>query len=205
MNKNTFLSELSRKLRCLPRQECDDALNYYNEYFLDAGIGDMDDVTPLVGTVDEVADRIREECTDKQIDKVNEEGGIKNSTTAIWLIIIGIFAAPIAFPVALTIAILAFTLVIVAGSIILALLISAFAIFIVGFVLIPSVFWCSSFVQGLVLLGIAFVLIGLGGLMLIAFFKLGQLLVKALISLFRGIAKKRKAKKEAKAMEGGLS
>ena len=198
MNKNTFLSELSRKLRGLPRQECDEALNYYNEYFLDAGIGDMDDVTPLVGTVDE-------ECTDKQIDKVNEEGGIKNSTTAIWLIIIGIFAAPIAFPVALTIAILAFTLVIVAGSIILALLISAFAIFIVGLVLIPSVFWCSSFAQGLVLLGIAFVLIGLGGLMLIAFFKLGQLLVKALISLFRGIAKKRKAKKEAKATEGGLS
>lgn len=205
MNKNTFLSELSRKLRGLPRQECDEALNYYNEYFLDAGIGDMDDVTPLVGTVDEVADRIREECTDKQIDKVNEEGGIKNSTTAIWLIIIGIFAAPIAFPVALTIAILAFTLVIVAGSIILALLISAFAIFIVGLVLIPSVFWCSTFAQGLVLLGIAFVLIGLGGLMLIAFFKLGQLLVKALISLFRGIAKKRKANKEAKATEGGLS
>ena len=55
MNKNTFLSELSRKLRRLPVEEQQNAINYYTEYFMDAGVGELDDVTAIVGSVDEVA------------------------------------------------------------------------------------------------------------------------------------------------------
>ena len=40
MNKNTFISELSRKLRGIPKADSDDAMNYYVEYFLDAEIDD---------------------------------------------------------------------------------------------------------------------------------------------------------------------
>ena len=99
MNKNTFISELSRKLRGIPKADYDDAMNYYVEYFLDAEIDETADVTPIVGSVDDVAANILEEYSIKQFEKVEKEGGVKNSTKGIWYVILGIFAAPIAFPI----------------------------------------------------------------------------------------------------------
>ena len=68
MNKNTFISELSRKLRGIPKADYDDAMNYYVEYFLDAEIDDTTDVNPIVGSVDDVAANILEEYSIKQIE-----------------------------------------------------------------------------------------------------------------------------------------
>ena len=199
MNKNTFISELSRKLRGLPKADYDDAMNYYIEYFLDAGIDELTDVTPLVGSVDEVAARILEECTDKQVEKVTKEGGVKNSTKAIWFILLGIIAAPIAFPVAFSIIVVIITLVICALAVVVALIASSIGVVVAGLAAIPAIFWAESGSQAMVLLGFACIAIALGTIMCIAFYKLGELIIKGVIKLIRFIVKKRndsKSKKE---------
>lgn len=196
MNKNTFLSELSRKLRGLPKAEYDDAMNYYQEYLMDAGVDDVTDVTPLVGNVNEVAARILEECTDKQIEKTTTEGGVKNSTKAIWFLLLGIFAAPIAFPMAIVFAVVFFTVIVCVVALIIGLIATSIAIVAAGIMAIPAIFWAETGSQALVLIGLALVAISLGVLMCIAFYKIGEAVVKGLIKLFRNIGQKRKAKRE---------
>jgi len=199
MNKNTYISELSRRLRRLPKADYDDAMNYYVEFLQDSGVDDTADVTQLVGNVDDVANKILEECSVKQFEKVEKEGGVKNNTKAIWYVILGIFAAPIAFPLALTAVILIFTFFIVIASVIIALIVSSFAVVFAGVAAIPAVFWAETGSQAMIILGIVCVAIAIGVLMCIAFYKLGELFVKLVIRIFRGVSKKNKERKEKKA------
>ena len=199
MNKNTFISELSRKLRGLPKADYDDAMNYYVEFFQDAGVDELADVTPLVGNVDDVADKILSECSDKQFEKVEKEGGVKNNTRAIWYVILGIFAAPVAFPLALTAVILIFVLFVVVFAVIVSLIAASVGIVFAGFCAIPAIFWAETGSQAMILLGIACVAVALGTLMCIAFYKIGELVVKLLIKIFRGISNKKNESKAKKA------
>ena len=201
MNKITFMSELGRKLRNLPKDEFDDAMNYYNEYFLDAGIDDTADVIPIVGTPDEVSRRILDECTDRQIEKIKTEGGVKNSTRAIWYVILGIFAAPIAFPVAIAIFAVFLALIITAFALVFALFVTGVAMTLGGIVLIPVMFAAGTFAQGLIVLGMCLVSIALGVLLCIGIFKLGELLIRGIVYLFSNKGSK-KEKKERKAVGG---
>lgn len=197
MNKNTFLSELSRKLRRLPKEDYDDAMRYYTEYLIDCGVDEMEDVTPLVGTVDEVTARIFEECTDKQMDKAVKEGGPKNNSKAIWYILLGIFAAPIAFPIAIVIAAVFFALVVAVFAVIIALLASSIGVVIAGIAALPAVFWAESGSMVCVILGLGCVAISIGVFFCIAFYKLGELLIKGLIKMFGKLGKSKKNKANA--------
>lgn len=198
MNKNTFISQLSKKLRGLPKADYDDAMNYYVEYFLDAEIDDTTDVTPLIGSVDDVAAKILEECSFKQFEKVEKEGGVKNSTKGIWYVLLGIFAAPIAFPLALTAVILVFTLLIVVGALIVSFIAASVGVAIAGLCAIPAIFWAETGSQAMVILGFACVAIAIGTMLCIAFYKIGELLIRGIIKLFRGISQKKKASREKK-------
>ena len=192
MNKNAFMSEFSRKLRRLPKEDYDDAMRYYSEFFMDSGIDDQTDVIPIVGTVDEVSARILEELTDKQIDKTVKEGGAKNSSRAIWYIILGIFAAPIAFPMAMVIAILFFVFIIVVFTVLIALMASSIAVVFAGLAAIPAIFWAETSSQVLVLIGMACVAIAVGSLLCYGVFKLAKSVVKGILSSSRNFAAKHK-------------
>lgn len=195
MNKSTFLSKLSKKLRGLPKQEYNDAMNYYIEYFLDSDIGDDEDVTPLVGNVDDVASRIMDECAVKQIEITKEQGGVKNGTKAIWFVLLGIFAAPIALPIAFALATVFFVIMVCAFAIIFSLLVSSVAIVISGIVAIPAIFWAETSAQAMVFLGVALIGVSIGLLFCALFFKLGQMLVRGIVKLFSKLAGRKKKSK----------
>ena len=201
MNKNRFISELSRKLRGIPKQDYDDAMNYYIEYFMDAGIGDDEDVTARLGTPDEVAARIKEEYGNKQIVKASKEGGVKNSSKAIWYILLGLFAAPIAFPIAIAIAAVIFAVLATVVIVIAALLLSSVGVVIAGICAIPAIFWAETGAQVMVLIGIACVGISFGSLMCILFYKLGSLIVRGIIRMIGFIGSKKRSKRERRAMQ----
>lgn len=57
MTREEFISELREKLSRLPKSELDDALNYYNELFLDAG-ADEELTAASLGPIDELARQI---------------------------------------------------------------------------------------------------------------------------------------------------
>ena len=192
MNKLTFMSELSRRLRRLPKEDYDDAMKYYAEYFLDAGVDDNQDVTQMVGTVDEVASRIIDEASEKHLEKVENEGGPKNNSKAIWYIILGIFAAPIAFPVAIALVSIVFAVFVTAIAVVGALLISGAAVVFSGVAVIIAAFWTESMAQMLFILGAGLICISGGVMLCIAFYKLGEALIKGLIKLISSIGRKNK-------------
>lgn len=197
MNKNTFLNELAKKLHRLPKQDFDDAMSYYNEYFMDAGVDEYTDVTQLVGSVDEVASRIIDESTDKQIEIANTEGGVKNKSRAIWYVLLGIFAAPIAFPIAIVIFAIIFAIIVTVVAVVFSLIVASVCVVIVGFAAIPALFWAESGSQVLVLLGMICMCIAIGVLFCIAFYKIGELVIKGIIKFARYIGRKRKNKNSA--------
>ena len=64
MNKNEFMESLKEKLSKLSIEDREDAINYYWEYFEEAGFGEESDVTKNVGNPEDVAAKIIEtaEC-----------------------------------------------------------------------------------------------------------------------------------------------
>ena len=70
MNKNEFMESLKEKLSKLNTEDREDAINYYWEYFEEAGFGEESDVTKNVGDPADVAAKIIEaaECVKEHID-----------------------------------------------------------------------------------------------------------------------------------------
>ena len=58
MNKNEFMERLKAKLAGLNPEDREDAINYYWEYFEEAGFGEESDVTKSVGNPEDVAAKI---------------------------------------------------------------------------------------------------------------------------------------------------
>ena len=101
MNKTEYLKQLNTCLKHLPKEDREDALHYYEEYFEDMDIDDTVNISEQIGTPEEIAKEIIANCTEKHIETQKEKGGVKNSTLVIWMIILGIIASPVAIPIAI--------------------------------------------------------------------------------------------------------
>ena len=178
MTQSEFLRQLDRELRGLSRTERDNALLYYREYFLDVDLAPDQDVTALVGTPQECARRILAELLERQ----EQQGTVKSGAKSFWLVLLGVFAAPIALPLAIVAAVL----VIVAFVLLAVLVVVGIAIALVGVVMIPTLFWAGSLAQALILLGYALVLIPAGILFCLASVALWRVTIRGLARLFRG-------------------
>jgi len=106
MNKKDFLSQLERLLSDLPEEERREAMEYYVEYFDEAGPEKEGDVLKEFGSPKEVADRIHEELAEKGLivydpsaageDKKEKKDGWKIAC----IVLLCILAAPVVIPLA---------------------------------------------------------------------------------------------------------
>jgi uncharacterized membrane protein len=188
MNKESFLSQLKQKLTALSSEEREAALTYYEEYFNDAGIENEQAVINELGSVEKVANGILKENNYPVGDNNNADNknsavpsdskanNINYGTIAI-LIIFYIILSPVIIPFFFAIfgVLLGFS---IAG---IAILISGFAVSIAG---ITSMF--LSPINGLLILGVGFILLALG--ILISTFMI-NLCAVGIPSLVRGIVK----------------
>lgn len=78
MDKKQFLKELKEKLMCLPYDEREKALAYYEEYFDDAGEENEADVLNELGSVENIAREIIENST-STIDSISRNKYYNNS------------------------------------------------------------------------------------------------------------------------------
>jgi len=185
MNKDTFLRELRHKLRRLPQSEIDTALQYYNEYFSDAGEEREAAVIANLGSIDSIAAKIIGEYAVNDAD-VSRKG--RKGFRAIWISLLAVCAAPIAIPIAgailcVTVALL-FALAVTAGAVVVACVsVVAHSIFciIAGIILL-----FSEFPSGLFFIGTGLTTAGLGTLLTFGAIKL----FKSILSLMqKGIGK----------------
>lgn len=157
-NNEKFLADLKKRLRALPKEEREAALNYYSEYLEEGSVEEL-------GSVDEVARQILEQCAVNSLESTDKKGGLKT----LWIVLLSVFAAPIALPLLLALAIVILALLIVFAAVVFAIAVSGGAVFLGGVVSFALCFVAlpHSFVNGLMLAGSGLTMIGVGILLLI--------------------------------------
>ena len=176
MNKNEFLSQLEKFLSDLPEEERREAMEYYVEYFDEAGPERESDVLKEFGSPKEVADRIHEELAEKGLIVYNPgKGKDAKEKKDVWkivgIVVLCIFAAPIAIPLAAAVvaAIVSAVLGVISAilgiflgvcGVTIALAVAAITLFVVGIVKLFTAPLLGLFLIGLSLLfaGIALLL-----------------------------------------------
>ena len=217
MNKKIFMAELGRKLHGLPKEDFEDALEYYDEYFYDAGVRDDQDVTEIVGSPDEVARRILDEALGKELSPnaplsgqvegagSSQANGIAWNTGArgpvakkktspakvIWLVILSICAAPIAIPMAAVL----FAVLICVLALALAFVVTGVAcgigFIVLGLGVLPGIVWAGSFPQVLVFIGMFLMALALAIIVIWIFVEAAKGMVMGIAKLFRKIVAKK--------------
>ena len=183
MDKQTFMQELEHRLRHLPEEDKNDALEYYSEYIDDMHLEPYSDVCVHLGTPKEVARQIIAQTTERKVEEQQESRTTKGFGGVLKLAMLGIFAAPLALPFAIVIFILFLTLIITLGSLLFAFGVSGIAVIASGIGLIVMSFMTFDFAQKCVILGSGFVCAGVGIFLLI----LTRLLCRVLVAVVRGI------------------
>ncbi|MFI3214518.1 MAG: DUF1700 domain-containing protein [Eubacteriales bacterium] len=184
MNKYEFLNELEQLLNAISFEEKEEALQYYRDYFEDAGLENEEDVIRALGTPGQVAGNISSGLSDENREKgeFNETGfegyyaepksevqNIKtiskfNSAMLILLIIAGVFISPFLGAVGSGVLGIFSTIVIIVICIIFGTAIAGIAIIVVGTMLLLAgiTTMISSFYGGVCIVGAGFFLLGLG-------------------------------------------
>ena len=193
MDKQTFLQELDYRLRHMPEEDKLDAIEYYSEYIDDLNLPPDSDICIHLGSPKEVARQIIADTTEKKIDEQQEKNTTKGFGSILWLVILGIFASPIALPLAIAAIALIFAGVVTIGSIIFAFGVSGFACVISGILITIVSLTAAGLAQKFIVLGCGLFVIGLGIMFLLG----TAALSRALVSLISSIIKKRLLKKKA--------
>lgn len=162
MDRKEFIRELRRELEHIPFEERENAVNYYEEYFDEAGPEEEREVIQNLGSPKQVARQIIADYTVKDIDrpiKTPREGFSK-----IWMVVLAIFASPIAIPLAFAVVAVALALVISVaavifafGAVVLAMVLGGILFVVAGFTLI-----ITDVITMLYFIGAGAAMIGLG-------------------------------------------
>lgn len=130
MNKEKFLLDLEKRLKKLPNEEKEAAITYYKEYFAEAGETNEETVIKEIGTPAQIASQIMANFIVKETSQGKEDQNIKSSLSIVWIVILAIFASPVALPIAIVI----ITLILVTWIVIITFWLSGVCVFLAGIV-----------------------------------------------------------------------
>lgn len=158
MTKKEYMKKLAYQLRRLPKEDFDKAMDYFEEYFEDAGIENEKKAIEDLGAPEEAASALILDLA--QENAVKPPKTMKRRFSALWIAVL----APIALPLTLGIlavigAVILGILAVVGGILISALAAIAGSVLgiIGGIAIIPQ-----TFGGGLVTIGLSLMLIGCG-------------------------------------------
>lgn len=161
MNKIEFLEKLKKELVRLPAEEAEAAMEYYREYFDEAGSENEEKVAESLGSPKRVAAQIKADYAAKLLES-EEKTSTKKDLSAVWWIIIGICSAPLSIPLAIC----AIVIMIVVFAVLISCIIGIFAaivafiagsigIFGLGILAFPAAFSTALMFTGVGLAGIS--------------------------------------------------
>lgn len=183
MNRSEFFKRLEQGLTRVSKEERDAALEYYNEYFDDAGPENEQKVIEELGSPAQIAARIKADSAVKQLEAA-EKPSMKRGISAVWLVILAILAAPMALPLAIGAAALGIGLLAALIGIVVALIAGVAAFFIGGIVVIAAgiAVITTSIPTAIFSVGVGLLVLGVSIL-------IGILVVLAARGLFGSVAK----------------
>lgn len=186
MDRNEFIEKLRKELSKLPEDEIEAAVEYYEEYFDEAGSEKEEELIRQLGSPRRVAAQIRAEYAVRSADEDERPSGKKGISAVGW-VIIGICSAPVSVPVAVVMGAMfvciAAVALAVAVSVFMAILAAAagsLAVFAAGIMALPVAFSSALMLIGAGLAGMG-IMAALGALAVIgvkksmaAFIKYGR-------------------------------
>jgi len=157
MTKKEYMKKLAYQLRRLPKEDFDKAMDYFEEYFEDAGIENEQKAIEDLGAPEEAASALILDLA--QENAVKPPKTMKRRFSALWIAILALFAAPIALPLALGILAVIASLILGILAVVGGILVTALAAVAGsgGIAIIPQ-----TFGGGLVTIGLSLMLIGCG-------------------------------------------
>lgn len=167
MSKEQFLAELERQLHRLDKTEQQDVLEYYREYFDDAGPENEQRVIEELGSPKEIAKTIKAQSAFNQAEA--DPKNTKKSIRAVWIGIGAFFATPVALPLAIVAAVLVVVLLVVLIVLLIAFYAVALSLALAAVIalIMSVVVLFASPAAALMTFGTALVLIALAGLFFI--------------------------------------
>lgn len=189
MTKQEYMSRLQKSLRRLPKDSFDEAMEYFEEYFAEAE--DEQAAIENLGSPEEAAAQIIADLAWENAEEPEKSEGMKKSLSAIWIGILAVFAAPIGLPLAFAavVVIMAFLIVIASLWLTVALVSVCFVVCGAATIVGSIVLAFTSFANGLITLGAALVLVGLGILLGFAAVYMGRWLLHILLKSFAHFAR----------------
>lgn len=192
MSREEYLRALSRELRRLPKDEYEKAMDYYVEYFEDAGPEKEQEIIKDLGTPKDVAAQIIMDAAMERMDKPQKS--VKKGLSTVWIIILAVCAAPIALPIGIALLASVGCVVAAAAAVLIGALIAVAGAFAAGIVaaVCGIVLLFSHPASGMVGIGMGMLVVGfsiLGAFLLCVVFKW---LIKGIRALFRRIMRRRK-------------
>ena len=155
-------------------------------------VTEEEDVTINVGLPKEVAKEILGECTKKHLKLQKEKGGIKNSATVIWMILLGICALPIAVPVVGVLFAILVICILGAASVLLAVGGTGAVLMLTGVISVPCLLWASGIPQKFICIGIGLICIAVGILLVMAMIKMLEGFTRGIAFLFQKVFYRKK-------------
>lgn len=167
MNRQEFMNQLAAELSRLPKEEIQAAMEYYSEYFDEAGPEREQETIAELGSPAKVATQIKADYAVRQLDEPGAARSARKGLSAILWVILGIFAAPVALPVAIALGAVAFAMFIAIAAIIFSLLVSFGAVCIsgIGLVFVGFAGLSGSLAGGIMLIGMGLVSAGITALL----------------------------------------
>ncbi|MCL2818987.1 MAG: DUF1700 domain-containing protein [Actinomycetia bacterium] len=166
MNKTQFLSELRGKLVNLPESEVNSAVGYYEEYLLDAGPENEEQIIEELGSPNAVASKIIGEfaLSDAPVGAATSGKTIESSAKTLWVVILAVLASPIALPLAIAVVVIVFALLISVLAVLFAFAVTGVALVVAGIAALFVAVWALFFEFGTALwmAGSGLVAIGVG-------------------------------------------
>lgn len=197
MTKKEYIYHLKNRLRNLPIDEVESAVDYVSELFDEAGEENAEEVARDLGSPAKFAAQIRAEyainqhCLPEDTTTVyREKPKSNNGWKTLALILLGIAALPVGLPLVLVLAVLIFVAVVVGVCLLFAL----GCVLLAGFIAVCSLVYAGfkmltvSLASGLMSIGLG--LIGISGVVLIAtaaiylFIKLKPIIINGFANLY---------------------
>lgn len=190
MTKAEYIAKLTKYLRKLPQQDYKEAIEYFMEYFEEAGPENEARVIAELGTPKEAAHEVISRLLEEKI--VEDKSSLRNKTTILWIAILAVLASPVALPILLfflamivTLLMIIFAVIVTALALTFALLISGVYTFFTSFSLL-SVSLASTLFGG----GLGLLMFGGALLLLLISFEICKLIVKLIALLIKWLIKK---------------
>ena len=190
MTRTEYIAKLTKYLRKLPQKDYEEALEYFMEYFEEAGPENEARVIAELGTPKEAAHEVISRLLEEKI--VEDKSSLRNKTAILWIAILAVLASPVALPILLfflamlmTLLMIIFAVIVTALALTFALLISGVYTFFTSFSLL-SVSLASTLFGG----GLGLLMFGGALLLLLISFEICKLIVKLITLLIKWLIKK---------------